>query len=497
MNYDSNRSVETTLDLKDFLLKLIGQWKAALIITLIMGLLLSGALQAFRVQRYKKASASAQKTAEETTLEPANAGDMSKKEKILSTLSATDRVKVEGAIWQANMIKDLDNYMNNSIVMNTDPANVDTINLQYYIKRDVGSLQGYTNAIVQGYKYYVNSDDFISEIKTDLELDQEDVYLRECFSVNETYDHDGDYGLFICLKIIKPEGVELEKLEPVVTSSLKNFSVTLSSDVVQHYINLSYSEECYEANNSLMKDKYNFTNTVANAKNSMASTVAGFNDSQRSAYEAILDESVDAGDSYVDQKTTAAKPRYSSKLFIIGWFGAIVLYVFFYALYVLLRKRINSSDTLGSSYGVRVFGDVYYTDEKSGLKKLFRSNFVNKLYHKGALDRMDQISKITSSVDAAVECKNAGDLTILLAAKENGTISSIANMIAETVKATGKNVSIVDVVSGVLNEKIFAEIGSAVLIADSDSKVDDVNKVVDLCGYYNTDLLGAVYTEAI
>ena len=271
----------------------------------------------------------------------------------------------------------------------------------------------------------------------------------------------------------------------------KHFLVILSADVVKHYINLSYSEECFETNNQLIWDKVNFTNSLVNAKNSLSNTLAGFNDVQRGAYEALIDEGKDA-DSFVDRQTNGSKPGFNMKIFIMGWFGAIVLYIFLYALFIVFTRRLNSSNTLADSYGIRVFGDVYYPNEVSGLRKIFRSKFVNRLYHHGALDCDAQIGRIASSVDAAVTGRDEDNVTLVVTAKDLSILNEIALKISGVLEADGKTINIVDAAGTAFDEKSFTDMKSAVLIADSDSRVDDVSRAVDLCGYYNVDLLGAV-----
>ena len=128
MNNSTYQQPETLINIKEIIWDVLEQWKAALIAALLMALLACGAKYAKDMRSYNAREAAEASKAE------TNISTEERIAAILEGLPEDGRATVEFMIEQNEWIETEKDYINNSILMNTNPTAQRTLTLTYYVE---------------------------------------------------------------------------------------------------------------------------------------------------------------------------------------------------------------------------------------------------------------------------------------------------------------------------------------------------------------------------
>ena len=487
---------ELILDFRDFLWKLAAQWKAIVIITLVIGTVFAGMMHLARVNAYNKSLEEEQKT--EALVEDGLSYD----EQLLRTLTDAERARVESVITNSAMIDELSTYLRESVRMSVDVYNVDTVNLQYSIRRKDGEAITDSAALSAGYNYCLNNSEFISGIKKDLGLDLEEQYIRELFSVEFSNTDTGAETLIADIKIIRPDdSIPLEKISDAVTGRLVEYTDKLSSEDNKSTFTLKLrnAEEGAEVRPEILEEKAEIMKKIADGNVSNAGQINTFNDTQLAVYEAIRDENGEEIEGLVNTGEEQ-KPSFGSNLLIIGWFIAFVIYVVAYALYVICRKRVHSADSLKDSYGLYVIGEVYPQSKPSLLGRLFKSSKVMKRYHNEKINCDEQFKHISNSIKATLAHCDSKQAVLLNALDPNAFQETAAENLINSVSPFGTEVMIRNdsrLTDSSIDDFVAECELPIIVLAGPETKTSIIRALISSCQYYGRELMGAIFIEEI
>lgn len=502
MNNQRYQKQIVELDLKELLWDLLAQWKAILVVSLVVALIVCGCKYAKDKSAYS-VEVNAQKEAEEQK-------SISKDERIaiaISALPEKERDAVKLAVEQSVWINNQKEYLQKSILLNENPANQRVLDLRYYV--ETGSDASAT-PLIYGYSGHLTDQKTVDALRNVLGEDLEDRYIKELINCTKISDsgisEDDEKGVF-GVSIVLPADADAVAVETVITNSLQEYKATLSDRIIAHNLSIISSSEGSFFDDGTAARKNNLLNNIYAMQNVLKNNENSFSAEQKAAFESItlilneIDEesvldSIDSakGEAKVQSDDELVAPGISAKYAILGFIFGMFLYAFCYVLYIISKGCVSSAFGIESYTGARLIGNVYYKREHKGLEKILHSNFVNRLRYKNLPGLDVQLAKIEKSIEAVCAHVNARSLTIIGMTDLNAknSVGNAFTTISSALDEKGIESSILNTTSE-LEEKDLLNVGKAILLVGDDTKISHIRKVAALCHDYDINLLGSIY----
>lgn len=497
-NYNPPQEIE--IDLIDLMWKLLMQWKAILIVCIIMALLVPGVKYAKDSKAYKAALAE-KKAAEEQASKP----EEEQIEAALESLPAKDREDVMFIVQQQELADLQKDYLENSIYLNTNPASQRQLSVKYLLKTDGGTDIG---TLADAYSTCLRRKDTIKALRDVIAPDSNIEYIYELIEttgiISSLFD-DSDSAIYT-VTIVLPDDSDADKVIEVIEASLNDNHSEIESSVGPHSVQRKNIEDYHIYNETVISRRANATYTINNLNSSIDNAKNKLSSEQQAAYEAIIAVKHAAGD--LDDKAKAAAddadqadddlqaPSFSKKYALLGFILGAFLYAGIYVVMLILKKIVGSASTAQSYTGTRLLGEVYKMAEHKGLSALFASAAVAKWRYKDKLDADRQTDALASTVDAVCAHHGTDKLTLLLSGIETEFDDTI-RMIAEKCRNIGNKKSIDILNADDMDEKLLDSVDNAVYVLSSNSKVDKLGSLISLCRDYDVTPLGSVYLEEL
>lgn len=487
------------LDLKEILWALLTQWKAVLIVAIMMAVLMCSVKYAKDLKAY---DAKLDASGENDLLL-----DMSEDEKInyiRDSLSDEDNEVIELVLREEEWLSRQRDYLNNSILMNLDPTNLRELKITYDIDGDdAGDLP----VLLESFNLYLLSDEYLNEIGKAIDESAKTKYIGELVEIESDtgpQTAEGQTALMINISIIIPEGINPEDVVKVSDKAIKEFSSDMQGRYT-HKLTIAATAltNGYDYNvTNRFKETYDRINgvyaAITNAKNTM-------NDEQKAAYDAI--ETILSGglaekeDNVVDASNNngveSAAPSWSKKYMVLGFMLGILLYGFVYTAILIMRGCICSAASIGIYTGLRLLGKVYYESDAKGLSKLLHSKVVEKYHYKDEGDVDSQIDKTVEALNATCEHKEVRNL-ILLDLTDPKKPNKEKDIINSVIDKADKNEIIIKNIDVAVEpeEKNLLDVENAVIAVSLNTKISALDKIVSLCEEYDVNIMGSIYTAA-
>lgn len=484
------------INLKELIWDLLQQWKAVLIVALIMMLLVSG------LKYYKDIRSYESNKAAEGATEQTGSSMEQRIETVLESLPEDERMTVEYMVKQEEWMSAEKEYINNSILMNTNPANQRTLVLDYLISAPDAS-DSRIMSILTGYASALAGEKIVEKLRPVIAPDAESKYITELVktnisnnAVNEgkaqfvTSDED---AAVMSVYIVMPDGVDAAAVEAAVTAALKDNSPGLSSKIGPHSIELLQSEESYLFNADAVYSRNNVLYSIFNLTNNTKNMKTSLSESQKAALESISSikkEIQNAGEVTESSTQEPQKPGFSKKYALVGFMLGAFAYAFIYLILVMLKGCVSCSSDVENYTQNRLLGEVYEDSKPKGAMKLFHSKLVEKVRYRGKSDPEHQIKRAVDAVAAVCERVKAKKLTMF---NTTGGLGASAKAIIEGIKSCGVEVEIIDT-SSEIEEKRLLDVDNSVIITGPSTKVALLSDLVSHCAEYDVKLLGSVYS---
>ena len=301
MNKSYQRQTEKIISYKEVLWDLLTQWKAVLIVAVVTMILVSGAKYYKDMKAYKLAEAKYKDVTQ------VNEVPQERIAEILSSLPENEVSTVEFLVKQNEWIESEKEYLNNSILMNTNPANQRTLLLDYYISLS-DSNESKMTALAYGYIGYLGNEDLIDSIGQVISPDADRKYIAELINTNNdsskdqsrtpnlTTGSDSD-GALLEIRIVLPTEADAKAVEEVVSSELYDYTNDLNKEIGNHTIKLISSSEAYMFNKYAVDNRNNIMVTINNLQNNEKNMKVALSDGQREAFDSIIEIKKGSSDS--------------------------------------------------------------------------------------------------------------------------------------------------------------------------------------------------------
>lgn len=414
------RTQEMEIDLTDLMRRFLGQWKQILICGLVFAI--AGAGFSY-VKSRSSTGVSETVTAEETELTEMELQD------------ARDAAAVEAEI------RNLKEYLDNSILMQADPYHKQKVILLYSIdhaKRK--TVQKITEAYIS---FLVNGGlaDALKESGSP-QWDIDKSYLAELITAyQKTYsypyqvlaDHTVEDALqsesLFYVEITGSNEKMTQKLAESVQSALKTQHKKLKETVGNHRLELLSSEKNVLADSGLQAQQHDKRALLKTYRDSLNASVATFNREQLAVYQEEAD--IDREQQNQEEPPEAVipdSPGISVKYVLAGFLAGTFFCCAVSALWYLFSDSIKSAEEIKAVYAFPFYGEISANKQKTAWKILkkdresgneqeqaqllnrlrlaCRKNGITKIY--AASDFVFDSREMECLEEAAVQLKNWG-----------------------------------------------------------------------------------------
>lgn len=498
MGNNTKRTVASVINLRAILWDLLAQWKAILIVSIIMALLLSGLKYGKDMKAFKTAKNN--KEAEEVH------NNVSAEERIaaiLESLSETDRSDVEFVEDSKDWIRTQRRHLNESILYNVNPVNQRTLQMEFQISA-AGANK--VSALTSGYLGYLYTDSVLESLGTVIDPDAEKRYIGELITydlgryVNIASDAD---NYILSFRIVIPEGKDASAVEQATVKCMEEGEKELSKTVGEHQLTLVSAEDYYRFNTEAVNNRSNIINNIYNIQNNLKNASNTQNDAVKAAISAIdaikAEERAKASTAAAPAAPVVDEPQppgFSKKYAALGFILGILMYAFVYLMKVIVKGNLTCASDLKYYTDNRILGELYYVSSATGINKLFHSSLVNKLRYGDKLSVDKQIKKSVSSIEAICQHNNIKSISLLCMPGADAKQESMVSDIKDAVEAIGISVDIIKL-GKESTEKQLIEVENAILVTGRTSKAADVIDIVEMCKEYKLGLFGSIYSEAL
>lgn len=494
MNNTTNRHIGMVVNIKEILWDLLEQWKAVLITALLMAILVTGAKYAKDMKDYNSAQASKEAAKQSKAPVEERVAD------VLAALPESERSTVMTIISQNEWIADEKEYINNSILLNSNPTNQRTLVADYYIKsaEDTDSVR---NSLIYGYTSSLKDAHAAEALRAVIAPDAEINYITELIDAeNSKYDNGGaeSCDAILTVKIVLPEGVDAQKVTETLTSMVREHTPELSSRICPHSTELISVNEAYLYNQPAVKARTDTLTSIYNLQNNVKNMQTSLTDGQKAAIDAITEikaadkKTADVGKVESETTDTDAKPGLSKKYAMLGFVLGVLMYAFIYLMIVIRRGCLLCASDASLYTGTRLLGELYEQTKATGIKKLFKSKVVQKYRYSSRLDTLKQTGKMSTSIEAVCRHEEIKELMIF-------DLSGSEKMKTAIIKEIGNlGIKVSEIATeGDVNENDLCDVADAIFLTGNTTKVSGLCGLSELLKDYGVRAHGSIYASEI
>lgn len=497
MNSYYSPSQEYEIDIHDFFWKLLMQWKAVLIVCLVMAFLVPGAKFLKDSRDYESTLAEQAEAEEEASLpmeERINA--------ILDMLPAEDVSAVRFVVQQQDLIALQQDYFNNSILLNIDPTSQRNLNIKYYLQRgEVSDMQ----ALVDAYSTCVRRTKVIQSFREVISPESSLQFIYELISSYGGSIADSEVGsTLFTINIVLPDNVDADAVVKTADKAISNIYNELASAMGNHSIARVNTEDYRFYSTTTADRRSSVSLAVNNLYNSINAAKGRFTDKQLEALEAIteiknvdlIEKSSSKGGEGVSAEDEIKEPTFNKKYSLIGFVFGAFLYAIVYLLFVILRKTVSSASVAQNYTGTRLLGELYALGNHKGIGRILSSSSVAKRRYKRKLNINAQSEIIASTIDAVCSHHNADSITLLTSGIPED-LEDVIDIMIKTCRKDDCNIQLDVLNTKEIDEKKLSGIRNVIYAVSNETKIDSVGKLVELCGDYDISPLGTLYMEML
>ena len=475
----------TVVNISDIIWDLLSQWKMVLIVAIVMALLTTGFKYQKDIKVYKEKSSTANSENSDASNNTQSYEEHTRA--ILESLPEDERLTVEYMVQQKEWLEKEKDYINNSVLMNTDPTNQRTLMLDYYISSKENDNSS-TAALAYAYSAYVFNEEVTESLCQIVSPNSDKKYMAELIDASELSNSRwiSDSDAVIEIKIILPDDTDADLVERVITESLNDYTTELEKTMGMHSLRLLNSHEARQYNEKAVNNKNSIINSAYNINFTfLKNSEALLSDRQRAALSAIttykqVTEGISEGGNE-GPKEEIAKPGISKKYGLMGFILGGLLYALAYTLYSIIRGRVYSAKQVENYISGRIIGEVYFSEEHSGLSKLVHSRLVDSIRLGNKLDEGRQIRKMISSIKALSDYYEDSDITLFTLLKDNSENSEIKEKIIDHIKKEGIDIAIKGITEDT-DDRVIDNTRKAICLIEKGSKVSNLagfNKLME------------------
>ena len=489
---------EQEIDIFDYALGLVEQWRGMLAIGLAFAVLLSGIKYVRDYSQYKVQYS--QMLSSGTVVDHNNSA---------VSLEPDKENSINGALIAYIKYQMALSYSENSILMRYSSGELSNYFFTYEI-----SVNDPDSSVADFQNQYgsIDKSEFYDVIR-DVIGEPENSYLGELIAINK----DGSANIIVSM--ILPDDVDVDALEDGISSVIEKYSVGIQNSFGRHSVKLVFKYQKSVDNDWLVGKQLDKYNEMVNNRKNYLSAYKALDDAtaQKELERLIASEDLQAllrermiGEDEEQVETeevievvannpgvTLQKPVISKKIALIGLLGGVLLYVCCYLVAAILSRRMRRGTELQECLGLRSFGAVYEYPYKSLLSRFIHDKHVYKFRHRKECSSVqDTIKKINNGIDSRVKYEKLEDVSFI----ELGKITDWSKTVVDSGKTSLSDKTKLSLIelstpSHDLKDEMLLSIKPVVMYISSGTRLSEIAYLFTRLHDYKIPILGTVFME--
>ena len=521
----NNRHVEPAeieIDLIDLMWRFLAQWKAIILVSLIMAVLLPCIKLASDSRKYDEKLKDA-----ERVISLAGDHDTAITD-LYSDLPEEDRKPVRQTVKQDEAIDHMLSYINESPVMSLDPDGVRTLTMDYRITT-AEEEQGGTDldesdhaALYEGYAGTFENDKALDKLSEALGEHVSGRYAGELINCDGAHSDETIKSGVFHVSVMLPDGSDADAAEEAVRDVMDDRTGALSSGIKAHRLKLISASVSTEANREVLSRQAAANRELNDMRNIRSGYAEKLSDKQKLVYDQIcavktareeMGAAGIAGEVSVEAVERIAsrlagdeivKPKFSFRYVILGFILGAALYCMAYTARMIQKRSVSAASVLPSITGTRLIGEMHRGYDTPGggrtsvLSFLTSSRSIARLRYGSAYDQKKHASEIAGTLDAMCLHKGFSVATLLLVGisrTNNDEVSGQTDMIRSACMTVKHGLLIDMIETDTMEESDFLSVEAAIIAAGSCTKIDRLTYIVQCCKDYDVTVLGSIYLD--
>lgn len=444
---------EREIDLTDLLLNILLHWRGLIVLMLIGGVLL-GAFSYIKsdnaakavIAAYNEQSAALEEITDEEEAVALNLTMLQEQ------LTATQIANVRTVIANEDMLRDKQNYLDRSILMEMDPNCIPEEQIVFAVLADDPET---ANSIARVYEGTVASNGLTEYLADRFHLEESAV--DELYSVGLSTSNLLTGANSFKLFIMHSDKNTCQEMADAAIEYAKSLTGSVTELLGEHELVVVGQYYSDTTNTGILNNQKTYANDVIALDTSIAKAKDAFSDEEVAYYNYLTNSNLKKTESPEEEAETEGTEvnmieapkvipaHVSVKYVLIG----IVLFAFLYAGVIavkyILSNRLKACDNLQSLYGISVMGQI---PGNTGLNKKplqFIDDQLIKLWNRSKRQFTAEEAVNLASVSIKIAAKNAGVTNIsLIGCNMAAGTDTLCRQIKENLAASGVTVEILN-----------------------------------------------------
>lgn len=383
-------------------------------------------------------------------------------------------------------IKEYEEYMASSALMQMNLYQKPVVELQYYIDSDYTfnytqeSENDYSSDLLTMYTSYILSGEMSKKVIDIAGLSVNQADFSEFWSVTQN-------GNSISLRVTCPEEKKMEVVAETIKTQLSKKEAEFQ-EIGAHKLKLMVESENVVVDNSLIDRRNSISGNIATFGTQLNNLKSNMSDQQLALLESEQENAED------DSTQALEKPGFSLKYMILGAFAGIFLICIWLASKIIFTVRLQNPEEIRTLYNSRLLGEV---EIQSG-KKRFLSVIDDKLLaiknrRKKKLTAKQQISMVTANI--ALSCKQQGiDCIFMTGSEFEKADATVLAMLKQELSTQGIQVKEGgNIFYDVESFKQGTEIGNILFVEQKGESIyDEISNELNLANEQKNNIVGFV-----
>ena len=459
--------------------KLLEQWKLVLITAIIIMLL-------FMEFQHVRLSRAAQASAQAINKLKSMSGD-----DILSELPEGERKAVDSVLHLEGTMARLQDYIDQSAVMQLDPYHVKKIHMVWVVRTDEENAD-MLGTLLQAYETELTGEDFCAAVLRASEQELVPSQIREMVAINTSVVAEFPLqGSLLTCDLMLPDDVSSEKMQSEIESVIPALQERIASGIGPHTIELVAGESRLVSDAGLVTKQTTAYTTLNSLNSSLNNLKNSFTGKQSEVYKKAHQAA-----SSTEEASPAGVPFINKRNAVIGFVLGVIGYLILYLLYVIFSKRVQDADALETGTGIRSFGEWYQPTGGIG-SVLTKDTVFFRQHHKDQLDEDKALAEISENIIST--CRHRGITKVLVAvgaeldSEKEAFVRKVTGAIADTEIKTDSAVVLQKRGKGIGEKELSANEGVVLVVEGGKTRLADMDLIVEKSGYYEIPVLGSVY----
>ena len=468
-NSEKKRNMdEFALDFKELCWRLLEQWKAIVLVALLVMAILLGALYLHS----SKEMSSAEKDKKES--------QQSTAQEILDTLPEGEQNAVVNAYRMYQIREQLSEYIHDAPIMKIDPTCAKRLRTSWAFDK----MDDITNTFAMSYAMKLQSEECrkallqASGSDSSAEDFEDLIYIKYPNAIAQDV---------VCCDVFLTDDMNGEAMQKELKQQVENLHDTLNVDYIDHSLVNYQSEISIVTDERVRQKQISLVSDYANMNNQLNVLKTTFSSAQKEAFSRLQAKKDDA--ETTPQIQTMPK-IVTLRNIVLGLFMGVFIYIGIFLLYSILANRIISTEMLLDS-SLRTVAE-WHSEANPKLAHLAQAEAIWRKHHRKHLDKDSEEDNAVIVLESMCGHKDLKELLFILTANCSGAQEAFICDLSNRLLANNINASIIK--ADQANDRALIDIDGVVLVViNAKTRATDLKTIQVLCSDYDKPILGSIY----